>query len=607
MIQIELEGIGYLDTFPEMAIQFEFLSPLFKNAIEEQGYSYPIDLPLSDNNAQKLGFVNLADSLQKFEAYPCNVYFDGVLLVQGNLKISNISTKVSAYILEYQFDTTVLDSLLREIDLGGDRALIGTGPGQYSNMYECANDSVMHTSNEWDFVFTPVYDEDFYRDNADANTGLDAPHTYSKVVNFWDFKLQSFWQPPSGAVIINDGVMANYTTPITPPTASTFVPYPYVVSILRYISKQLGYTLTGDWAREEGTKKLIIYNTYALDFLEDISTFTRNTCNKPIINLKNHVPNITIKEFLNGLAQLYNLSISFDFRKKQLKIDARTNTISNAIEIECTVASNYTIAPTEITEKGYLFEMGIDATDENYTQYAELVADENLKEDVASTFPITDNNGTIRFFSSAHKGYLKAAGLLKNSAIPQTPKLKIGKGGNTYSSAVGTIDTTKNISIDYAYEDYTGTSALITYHSGIIPIVKQKGNSEIYFSGEKEDYSFRVFSFAGMHTDPNGFGTYPIGTSNIYDDNGNAILPYSIKWRGGDFALYDHWWKNWLNATNGKIVTVPLAFTWAQFLNLNLGEKLRIQNRLYLIKTLSIGVTQKGFTIAKAKCVQLSF
>lgn len=607
MIQIELEGIGYLDTFPEMAIQFELLSPLFKNAIEEQGYSYPIDLPLSDNNAQKLGFVNLADSLQKFEAYPCNVYFDGVLLVQGNLNISNITTKISAYILEYQFDATVLDSPLREIDLGGDRALIGTGPGQYDYMWEVANDSISYTSDEWDFVFTPVHDEDFYKDNTDANTGLDAPHTYSKVVNLWDYKLQSFWQPPSGSVIINDGVMANYTSPIIPPTASTFVPYPYVISILKFIAKKVGYTLNGEFIRDDGAKRLVVYNTYALDFLEDISTFTRNTCNNPIINLKNHVPDISIKEFLNGLAQLFNLSITFDSRKKELRIDTRTAHLKNSSEIECTIASNYTIAPTDITEKGYLFEMGIDANDENYTQYAELVADENLKEDVVSTFPTTDDNGTIRFFSFPHKGYLKATGILKNSPIPQAPKLKIGKGGNAYTSAVGTLDTTKDISIDYAYEDYTGTSALITYDSGIIPIVKQKGNSEVYFSGEKEDYSFRIFSFAGKKPDPNGYGYYPLATSNIYDDNGNVILPYSIKWRGGDFALYDHWWKNWLNATNGKIVTVPLAFTYAQFLNLNLSGKLRIQNRLYLIKTLSIGVTQKGFTIAKAKCVQLSF
>lgn len=599
MIAIEIIGKGFLDLQGNTGISFEFISPLFKDNIAQTGYSYPIEIPLTDNNRKLLGFLDLLDIDQDFTPYACIISYSGIQLVQGTLNINSIdSVKASCFILGYEFDVEKLDTNIRNIPLGGVRSIV---PGLYAEMYEHANALINADADTSDYVFFPCMNERFYVGNENmAYTFFPSPHTYSSVVNLWDYQLQSFWQPVTPAQIILDYPTGGpYGVGSEDPKASTFVPYPFIVSILKYIASFLGgYKLTGEWVNDTAIKKLTLYNTYALDKIETIFPFFRTNLD---INLSNHLPYITIADFLTAIANMFNLAINIDPKKQEVCIDRKVVLLDTSAEMTFVFDDSINISPPQNTDtSGITFKLLTDDTDTQQDKLKDLVIDERVLDD-SDSFAVDDDYGDIRFGLTNYKASINGAGSF--SEMPSAPTYKIGKGLTEKNIACGTLDTAKNLPIHYSYFDGINPSVLFTYLSGIIPIAKQVGNSDIY--GVNEDYIFRVLFYAGMHTDPNGYGDYPIGTSNIYDDNANAILPYSLKWKGGDFALYEAWWQKWAAIYTGKIITVNLLFSIPEFINFDITKKLRIGNRLYFIQKLQIGISHNGLSKAKATCVQI--
>ena len=600
MIKIEITGKGYLDLQASTAISFEFVSPLFKQSIAETGYSYPVEFPMTPQNRRLLGFLDLLDIHTDFQPYPCIISFNGIQLVQGTLNISSLNQeRASCFILSYEFDVALLDTSIRKIPLGGVRSIV---PTLYAEMYEHANALVDATADSSDYVFFPCKNERFYEGNDIINSGYNPPHTYGGVVNFWDYKKQSYFDPVPGNQVAVDGVSPAYND-LPMPKPSTFVPYPFVVPVIKYIAFFLGgYRLAGDWCSDKGIKKLCIYNTATLDSLGVWGVDFPMCKTNADIDLANHLPDISIADFLSALANMFNLSIHISAKEKEIRIDSKAEMMASAEEFRLIYDTNISISQNEnLSNKGIKFSLTPDDTDAQQDFFKDLVITERIKPDEVSAFPATDAPGDIRFFSDTYRASIKGAGAF--TEIPSAPTYIKGKGGLEKKAECGTLDTQKNLPLHHAHYDGISPSVPVTYQSGIIPIAQQIGNSEIY--EVHEAYSLRLLFYAGMHPDPNGLGVYPIGTSNVYDDMGNQILPYSLKWRGGDFALYEAWWQKWEPIFYGKKISVTLLLSVTDFLNLDLTKKLRIGNRLYFIEKLQLQLSHNGLGKAKASCVQI--
>lgn len=611
MIGINIIGKGLLDLQSTTAVTFELISPLFKDSVAETGYSYPLEIALTEKNKKLLGFLDRLDIAQDFTPYPCVFSLDGIQLFEATLNITNVNPhtkKAQAFLLSYEFDTEELDTPLRNIPLGGIRSIV---PGLYASMHLHANDLLTATSDTNDYCFAPTYNALFY-DDRDINSGVVAPHTYSKVINLWDFHAQSYFFPVDENQILQDNVGAHYvldTAPLFveyPPKQSTFVPYFFVVSVLKYIAEYLGdYSLTGEWVADDAIKKLCIYNTFSLDSISSL-TFTPFG---PIpfyksdadIDPKNHIPDVTITEFLNGIAAMFNLSVIISPKEKSLKIDSKTNRLIDGYEVEYDYSPNFSITKPNAISEGIQYELLTDENDLHQDNFKHIVITDNQILSDSDTFQSEDAPTAIRFSPTVYRGIAKNTG--KTNIIPSGPAYRIGKGKKEKKIPVGCVDTARNINIDYAGYDNSSPTSPITYLSGIILYAKQIGNSELY--EVNQDYIFRLMFYAGMYTHPEGYGDYPIATNNIYDDNGNQILPYSLKWRGGEHSLYEAWHQGWEEILFAKEVQVLFRLSVTEFLNLDFTKKVRIGNRLFFIKKIQVPITQNGISTCTATCVML--
>jgi hypothetical protein len=602
MIAIKINN-EYLDLPETFAVSMQQQSPLFKETATATGYSYPIEIPLTPKNRQILGYLDQLDIAKDFDTYPCTISFGGAELILGTLNINSIDQKkASAYIIEYNFDSKRLDTNIRDIPLGGVRSIV---PTMYAEMYEHANALVHSDADSSDYVFFPTHNNRFFEGHEVMNNTLHtAPHTYSHVINLWDFQKQSYFDAVRYLQMGFDYAFDVYIDVDETVKQSTYVPYPYVVAILRYIARYLGeYKLVGDWVNDAYIKKLCIYNTHSLD---NVSSFTTMLGTFPQIksdadiDLKNHLPDVSIKTFISEIANLFNLAVTIDNKNKQLKITSKNNILNSAEIYTYQHEPIITITPPEKNIVSVSLEMAIDEQDTYQDSKKLLVIDAKVLPD-ANAFSVGDTVGAIRFSPASYVG--KVNGSYRPSIVPNAPKFLLDTGLMERRAEIGTLETLKNINIDYAYYDNSSASTPATYLSGIIPIAQQIGNSSIY--GVQEDYLFRLMFYAGMNPDPNGYGVYPIGTNDIYDDNGNVIGDYSLKWRGGPHALYEAWWQKWLTVYTGKKITVPLILSIAEILALDLTKKIRIANKLYLIADISYTLSNNGISNVKANCIQI--
>lgn len=616
MITFKINDIA-LDLSQDFSISFEKTSPLFAENAGERAYSYPIKLPLTPTNRQALAFIDLADSAALFEtSYPCVISESGNDLVVGLFYISSIDANINGYVLEETFEPEVLDTRLKAIDMGGDISYVDGIT--YDYMYEVANDAMTGNCDTWDFCFPPTKNSRFY-EGAETPNSPDMvtlgpsyqtlPYIFGGYVNLWMTDIQSYFQ-----LIIAPGIIPDYpldTDVIDIPAQSTFVPYPYLITILRKIAAHLGYELQGSWVNDDAIKKLCIYNTYSLDYWERVSsTEVYNTFNVPI-NLTNHIPDITISEFFDAIKNLFNLSIEIDSRKKEIRIDAKKTFLSPVHE---EISANHTltaIAPPKTTE-GFSLAMTIDEDDTRQILYKELIATDNILGD-GDTFAPSDPVGALKWDPDQYRTYINGS-LYRGNKVPSAPKYLQGTAKTEIVAEVGTLDTMKNYPIEYAWDTSTIPSPLVTMLSGIIPVAEQIGNSNEYLvEGNYWDgktplpnpYTFRLLFYAGTATDPNGYGVYPFATENVYDDQMNQVLPYSLKWKGGAHSLYEAWWKDWKQALEGKQMTFLLYLSMSEFLAFDFSKKYRIQNRIYVIKKIAYSISHNGISYIKAECVQL--
>lgn len=105
---------------------------------------------------------------------------------------------------------------------------------------------------------------------------------------------------------------------------NTLVPMPFLTSVLTAIFQHVGATsIAGDFVENQYLQKIIVFNTRTSDKLEHISQYFVNSqyysdINAPYnalssqINLANHLPDLTVYEFLLKLAGTFALTFSLD-------------------------------------------------------------------------------------------------------------------------------------------------------------------------------------------------------------------------------------------------------------------------------------------------------
>ncbi len=102
------------------------------------------------------------------------------------------------------------------------------------------------------------------------------------------------------------GFMNNYSGGVY--TASPKVPMLFVHKVLGLITTLTGVAFSGTFMADARMARLIVVNTFSLD-------------GQPNIKYNNHLPAMTISEFLHGLCNMFNVTMWMDAVKKTIRLD----------------------------------------------------------------------------------------------------------------------------------------------------------------------------------------------------------------------------------------------------------------------------------------------
>lgn len=370
-------------------------------------------------------------------------------------------------------------------------------------------------------------------------------------------------------------------------------PFPYFLYVLKQVFTEHNYTTFGNFLDDPEIKKLTIYNNYLLDLFWHNLTF--NNWQKSI-DLRNHVPDISIADFLKELKKFFSLGYFFDLSTKRVEIvplkdilasveyDDWTSIAEPSLEIEMTEGAGYTLKYSRdddddlVEERNQSIE-GLTILDpvENFGDLPAASASNAgsicLIMDWDEYYIVEDDfDGTTHTYGWAYYS-------------DNIWDYQVGDGKTELSNIISAISHYRPLS-----------SPSLPDKSWLVPYVNQECGSP--YIG-KNSFSFRLLFYRGLHSDGDA-NSYPLATTHPFNYNTTNIGNYSLG-ADGEYGMVEQWNKNWINfLINARPVTKPIRFTLPDLLNLNLKRQKRIDNQNYLVRKISLQITMRGIGKATA-------
>lgn len=247
----------------KQAITLERYNPLLE--FETLRGAKILDFVLPYNPTNNGIFGNFGDMQVpfRFKDYFCEQYVDGRLIERGFVSLKSVNESGFKVFYTQNFGELFgdyQDTLLTELPLG-----IEVIPGTL-----VANPTVSTAK----YCFPRITNAGFYGTNG-GGIG------YSGYVN--DHDGTNFLAGPK-------------------------VPFLFVRFLLERISSVTGVTFSGDFLTDAITSRLLIYNVHSLDGLTEIA-------------YANHLPELTLRQFLIELRKVFNLAVWVDVFKKKVTLN----------------------------------------------------------------------------------------------------------------------------------------------------------------------------------------------------------------------------------------------------------------------------------------------
>jgi hypothetical protein len=501
-------------------IPIELNNPIFDKDIIQGEYSLPVTLNIDNTTILAIGIEYLPDS----EAMRVN--FDAKLTISGSerpckFKISKYSKTPNGMKLQGQFlfNSSSFANNINTIKL--QELLLETLNIPYPSII---NSTLITASHRFEFIKAAKSNSDFYN-YVVAPLRNDTFFDGVNIQEYW----QNKWDPSYPNI---SGLTGNYDFTIPDPDArdAFWTPFVYIRHILKKIATH--FMLTPDLNEfdvDVELKQLVLYNN-GDEFKEIVKPFGTFYAPPEIINLSNHVPAVTVSDFLLNLKKMFNLFIYFDEKKNKFIVKTLQQIINLKDEINWTLkVSTYYDIEKVLDDKKLQLIRANDTADEFFATEKETKHPEKDSENVEKI----------------------------NFAISKLREVIRVNGGDNY--AVKT------------------------------PIVRQQGEIGSF---DKRAYSMKLMFYRGMvqtlgvqgNTTPSG--EYPYLNGDSFDQYGNDIYNRSLD-LDGDKGLYKQFHENWWSFySKHRILTLTVTLTAAEIFDLDWTKKVRIHNSLFYIKSI---------------------
>ena len=572
MIGIKIKN-EWLDLRPDTQMSFSLTNPLYTggNADVIQGsYSFPINIPLSPANRRTLNHPDRITStapLLKKEA--CEVWFQGSLLFQGEATISTANNSSASLYVVVNNLSPLKQVKMNELDLG--TVTLGTDQDDIrAKMYATA-----FAPFDKDFLFFPVW-----------NPGFGWFVSEDGTYNYDDHYYQNAWNPE-----VQNNIIGRFEE-LGPKT-----PFFKLRFILERMIESLGFSANVEFLDDRELELISLYSNkdirdvngdmpLELDIASCMNAETASSFLKNALRLFNAAPVVNIFENTVDFLSLRNIL------KRSTKRDwTKFASVNYGIEQTTNFPGSFTFKNTragiiqDITDLPIITIPSMDG----------LVGTPGVK-----VYYVEDQDRHI--YVDGELGATISPLLFDNEVVEDVDR-------DPYESAISFLPTFRVLLQNQ------GNKAFDTH------AIFQEGTFSDSERIQEAKFENRLLWYRGMHQNENGFfglsSSAEIKTTigdpvqvgfNAVSSNVNGVPPelaatpakHSGNWPG-DSGVYQNSWagiSDLLN--NNKRVTRELKLPLSELIQFSFADKVRVENMDYLVRSLSVILTNNGLKTVKA-------
>lgn len=308
-----------LDMEPESNLSLEYSSPLFENEVQRGEFSYPFTIPLTERNKRLLNnpqFVNNPEiTIQQ------TVYFErlnkkapGVLFIDAvdyNYTTNAGRCECTLSGVEGLFLTQIEGKKLADLEYDGVYPIpVVSEAGSYnahSNACLYATSITNGTVTGMPFVFPMLRVANFGFEAGESEHSVTSGDLIQGFYNFWTNNPwnHSALTGPCYEYILSRKSVDTYDY-------QRLVPMFYRKWVLVKVFEEFGYTLTGDFLDDATFNAIVLQNNFTINKWISFIAFSgpilfRDRCTE--IDPRNHMPDISIIDFLNDTCKNFNVQL----------------------------------------------------------------------------------------------------------------------------------------------------------------------------------------------------------------------------------------------------------------------------------------------------------
>lgn len=596
MISIKVyntEGVpSNLELTPGTSIDMENLLPSFDDKLDGAEFSLPFNIPFTNNNRTVLGYPEHFNTNPSGipEHWRCDVYDDHVLYAQdAKLKLLNHNGRFDHKDGNYNFNISGIKGFfgnnikgkkMTDLQLDGIIEWASTLDSR-----EFAKDLMDGNQPRYQdrIIFAPVAMTDFFDNTRNDYLGefiideiVNNIIVEASFPNGWTF---ARYKPLAPSIALNkgDAGYADYRT----------VPFYNLLYVVRKIFTEHGFTVDGSFFNFPDFDQLYIFNNFAIERYDYPFTFDINTQIIPA----NHMPDMSIVEFLVALQNTFNLKIIFQPGFKVL-INFKEETINASAVKDYTSKIDLYYESAQRHESfygGHALRWKWDTNDGYHNDKVKEIKDLNIIAEVNTFADIA----ALGLASPTATQFIYVAS--ENYFYWWNDNLTIWEPYSEYQLdyEVGQMTTEfapmlSPLCQHYAYD----------LPSGLV-LSKDKCATKMlgsYWSGSKEQvkHPFELHVFYAKKMTAGSYTDMPFSFSHNYDTNGDKRVAVSLSWHAID-GLLNKFWKKWLHMLKNSFeIQAKAHFDITDLASLQESDIIRIAQNNYLLKkqTLTLPISE---------------
>lgn len=357
MLGFKLTSTGEFLGTQGVTISYTLKSPVFRDNDNDGSFIFNTSIPATDNNKRICKFPLRIEAYREMTVEePIQVYFNGLVIWEGTM-IAKFARpdeiEISIGLGRGEFNHEAKDKKLKDVvpdetyQIGTIQQQTDPGSGIVQDIVTVDfDDNPSKVYPEVNYCIAPMKIEDMC--SSMGNAFNNAYYNTASLVNAWDMELQKFMSP---LLTGNHFIQENFTDDQETHTHhltyllayNIFIPLPYNSWILKHLFNNMGYVLLNNpFETNDDLKRLIVYNIQTINSLKNTNEgpwtqWVDATGDDPgytlttkrylyalqammSFNLRNHVPDVLVKDYIRSLENMFFIRFFFDEKSKTVTV-----------------------------------------------------------------------------------------------------------------------------------------------------------------------------------------------------------------------------------------------------------------------------------------------